>query len=152
MARFHPSAKVLRIDNGGKEDKAGTDLLVEIRTKRYRVQVKTDDKAAKYGNVFLETISDEYTCTNQGSMSSCNADKLVYIIVGRWEFYICNVAMVKQQMKTTWKMKYRKPVPNRDPFNRERQWLTLGICVPIEEFHRLTEAKKHNFRQAQEIE
>jgi hypothetical protein len=138
LERDYPKVQVQKAEM--REDLAGVDAtLVFPRGEVWKVQVKTDWKAAQTGNVFLETISDERRGA-QGLLYKGNPTHLVIVIPDEQMCYIAEMPRVREIFQREWWKLPRRPVENKT-------WVTLGICVPRNSFEQHTKAMTYDMRK-----
>ena len=98
---------------------------------RFRVEYKTDYKAAETGNAFVETVSVD-TAGKAGWAYSSEADYLIYFIPGDGLIYIIALEVLRRELPR-WVREY----PLRTAQNEG--YATHGLLVPLDEFERSAE-------------
>lgn len=97
--------------------------------KKWAIEYKADTTAARTGNAFVETISVDVD-NKPGWALYCEADFVMYYIVGIGPIYIIRPDDIRSRLDT-WKSEYRiMTVPNED-------YNTKGIIVPLAEFEKI---------------
>jgi hypothetical protein len=116
------------------DERRGIDrYFTERRTgRRYAIQYKADTTAARTGNAFIETLSVD-TSGAPGWALSCQADFIVYYVVGIGPAYVIRPAAIRRQM-ARWEREY----PSRRIANRG--YHTVGLLVPLDELERIAHA------------
>lgn len=92
----------------------------------FSLEYKTDEKAHKTGNAFLETISVERAGEAEilGWLWSCQADRILYYVVGWDAVYQCHPRVLRYYSEE-WLEKYPlRRVKNKD-------YYTTGLLVPL---------------------
>lgn len=117
-----------------QQDREGIDRIFFKKDtgKRYTIQYKADQKAAKTGNAFVETVSIDNQ-NKPGWAISCQADFLVYYIVDIGPAYILKPSDIRKNLPL-WKATY----PSKSSPNKE--YFTIGLLVPLKEFERISVA------------
>ncbi len=125
LSKQYPGLQWREVEPGGPTDLSGIDLYV---TADESVQVKWDKKAVKYGNVFIETIS-QVERGKPGWANKCAADVLYILCPGLGHvFRIENPIEAFAEWLPGWGKSYG--VKNV----RNKSWTTRGIPVPIRVF------------------
>lgn len=98
---------------------------------RFSVEYKTDDKAGKTGNAFIELESNHERGT-RGWAHMSEAEYLIYYIPTPETIYIVRFTELRKHLPK-WEATYvRRTVPNQT----NRAYATIGIAVPLHEFER----------------
>lgn len=97
---------------------------------RFSVEYKTDARAGRTGNAFVETVS-VLERNVQGWLYTSKAEYLVYFIPGSaWVIYVLKFPTLRKAFPA-WAAKYQiKQV-------RNRSYTTCGLVVPLAEFERI---------------
>lgn len=104
--------------------------------KTYSIQYKSDETAARTGNAFVETVSVD-TNNVPGWAYTCQADFIVYYVVGSGPAYVIRPKSIKSKLPG-WLKKYpTRSIPNR---GRGKHYNTIGLLVPLDEFERIAYA------------
>lgn len=116
------------------QQRAGIDRIWEDRkTKRVmRVEYKTDRRAGRTGNAFIETASvvvDGVT-KKQGWALTSQADVLVYYIPEPEAIYLLQLDDVRRALPGWMKQHLVRQIPNSG-------YYTEGVVVPLREFERI---------------
>lgn len=92
------------------------------------VEYKTDEKAQKYHNAFVETISVDQRGKSDWAYTS-HADRLIYYVVGDELIYVLHFIDLRKRLPE-WAAKY--------PTGRAKNkgYWTYGLLVPLHEFER----------------
>lgn len=93
------------------------------------VQYKTDFKAGRTGNVFIETVSGD-AIGRAGWAFTCQADRLIIYIPDWSRAYVLTPALVASHVHE-WKNRYRIRVSENDGYH------TYGVLVPVSEIEQL---------------
>jgi hypothetical protein len=93
------------------------------------VDYKTDWKAAKSGNAYLETTSVDMT-GKRGWAYTSRAEVLVYFVPGLDVIYLLKMLLVRRELPR-WLREYGPPLPAKN-----EGYCTWGVCVPLREFER----------------
>lgn len=102
--------------------------------KTYSIQYKSDETAARTGNAFVETVSVD-TNNTPGWAHTCQADFIVYYVVGRGPAYVVRPSAIKKKL-TDWAKKYPcRSIPNKG--HGRKRYNTIGLLVPLAEFERI---------------
>ena len=115
------------------EQRRGVDrTFIHRRTgQRFRVEYKTDYKAAETGNAFVETVSVD-TAGKTGWAYSSEADYLIYYIPSDGLIYVLALEALRHELPR-WVREY----PLRAAQNKG--YATHGLLVPLDEFERRAE-------------
>ena len=98
----------------------------------YSVEYKTDARAEKTGNAFVEIVSND-KINSQGWALKSQAQILIYFVHPL--IYVLEMAAIKRRL-AEWRRKYRTvSVPNVDK-NGLLIYSSHGILVPLKEFTR----------------
>jgi hypothetical protein len=116
-----------------EEQRRGIDrLFMHLQTgKRLTVEYKTDYKAARTGNAFIETVSVD-TTGKAGWAHSSEAECLIYYIPGDGLMYVLALEVLRRELPR-WMRQY----PVRAAQNEG--YATHGVLVPLDEFERHAE-------------
>jgi hypothetical protein len=99
------------------------------REARFGVEYKSDWAASRTGNAFIETTSVDRT-GRQGWAYTSRARFLAYFVVPDDLIYVLPLTVVRRLLPR-WLAAYpTRPARNRD-------YNTLGVCVPLEELERI---------------
>jgi hypothetical protein len=114
------------------EQRHGIDRWFLERASRTRLSVeyKTDWRAARTGNAFIETVSVD-TANKPGWAFTSEADVLLYYCPGNGgeQVYWIPMARIRERL-TRWQGRYpQRSIPNRD-------YQTVGLLVPLFELER----------------
>jgi hypothetical protein len=94
--------------------------------KEFRIEYKADKTAAKTGNAFVETVSVD-TDNIPGWALTCQADYILYYIVGTGRVYVMRPKDIQKRLKR-WAYHYpERHIPNGS-------YQTIGLLVPLHEF------------------
>jgi hypothetical protein len=94
--------------------------------REFKIEYKADKTAAKTGNAFVETISVD-TQNKPGWALTCQADFILYYIVGTRLLYILRPSDIQQRLEQ-WAAQYpERYIPNG-------AYHTVGLLVPLHEF------------------
>lgn len=100
------------------------------------LQYKTDTRAVRTGNAFVETLS--VVPHKPGWAVSCMADYLCYWVVGGC-LYICTPQAIRKALEP-WSQAYpSRQVPNRG-------YTTEGLLVPLPQFEAISKIIIEDFR------
>jgi hypothetical protein len=115
------------------EQRRGVDrTFIQRRTgQRFRVEYKTDYKAAETGNAFVETVSVD-TAGKAGWAYSSEADYLIYYIPTDDLIYVLALEVLRHELPR-WVREY----PLRAAQNEG--YATHGLLVPLDEFEKSAE-------------
>lgn len=123
-----------RIETASQEEqRQGFDrTFTDLRTgKALRVEYKSDYRAHKTGNAFIETVSVD-TAGKPGWGFSSQADILAYLIVEDLLLYWCRMESLRERLPE-WARRYRQvKVANRG-------YHTHGLLVPLRELEAIAE-------------
>lgn len=114
-----------------EQQRQGIDRIFTRRKdgQELKIEYKADKRAAQTGNAFVETISVD-TTGKQGWAFTCQADFLLYYVVGVGPLYILRPGDIKKRV-AQWQRKYpARHIPN-DGYH------TVGLLVPLDEFERI---------------
>ena len=116
------------------DERRGIDrFFTDRRTgRRYAIQYKADTTAARTGNAFVETVSVDTTGA-PGWVHSCQADFIVYYIVGKGPAYVVRPGDIRKRLK-----RWEREFPLRTIANNG--YITVGIVVTLDEFERIAYA------------
>lgn len=116
-----------------QEQRQGIDRILTHRQtgQRLAVEYKTDYKADRTGNAFIETISVD-TAGKAGWAYKSQAAYLVYYIPGDGLIYVISLEVLRREL-AGWVQAY----PHRTAQNPE--YATHGVLVPLDEFERHAE-------------
>lgn len=95
--------------------------------KEFKVEYKADETAAKTGNAFVETMSVD-TANKPGWALTCQADFILYYIVGTGRVYILRPKDIQERLEQ-WAQYPERHIPNGT-------YHTIGLLVPLDEFER----------------
>jgi hypothetical protein len=117
-----------------QEQRQGIDRIFTHRGtgRRLAIEYKTDYKAARTGNAFVETISVD-TAGKAGWAYSSEADYLIYYIPGDELIYVIALEVLRRELPR-WVQAY----PLRAAQNEG--YATHGVLVPLDEFEAHAEA------------
>lgn len=117
-----------------EEQRRGIDRIFRHRqtAERLAVEYKTDYKAARTGNAFVETVSVD-TAGKTGWAYSSEADYLIYYVPGDELIYVLTLETVRRELPR-WVQEY----PPRAA--RNEGYATHGVLVPLDEFEKYAEA------------
>lgn len=119
-----------------EEERIGIDRHFTDRRngRTYTIQYKADSTAASTGNAFVETVSVSTGTTGKpGWAYSCQADFIVYYVVGKGPAYVIRPEEIRKRL-SAWKRQYEaREVPNNG-------YHTVGLLVPLDEFERIAYA------------
>ena len=117
-----------------QEQRQGIDRIFTHRQtgQRLAVEYKTDYKAARTGNAFIETVSVD-TAGKAGWAYQSQAAYLVYYIPGDGLIYVISLGVLRREL-SRWVRAY----PHRAAQNPA--YATHGVLVPLDEFERHAEA------------
>lgn len=112
------------------EQRQGIDRIYKRRKdgRELKIEYKADKTAASTNNAFVETVSVD-TAGKPGWAYSCQADYILYYIVGVGPLYVLRPRDIRDKLEE-WS-KY----PSRQISNGT--YKTHGILVPLEEFEEL---------------
>jgi len=100
--------------------------------KRYLIEYKSDERAAKSGNIFVETISVDTENKLGWAYTSCS-QYICFYIPGKGEIYIVSTLYIKAKI-SEWISKYEiKRIKNEG-------YYTEGVAVPIDEIKKIATA------------
>lgn len=119
---------------GHDQQRRGIDRIwIDRQTGRtFTVEYKTDWTAARTGNAFVETISND-SSHSPGWGYKSRATWLVYFIPDPETLYVLEMAHIRQNLPR-WEEAYEtRAVMNRG-------YLTHGVLVPLDEFEQLAVA------------
>lgn len=114
-----------------QQQRMGIDRVFTRRRdgREWKVEYKADKTAARTGNTFVETVSVD-TRNKLGWAYTCQADFIMYYIVGRGPLYILRPRDIKGKIGN-WQRRYpQRRIPNNG-------YHTVGVLVPLHEFERL---------------
>jgi hypothetical protein len=116
-----------------QEQRRGIDrIFIQRRTgQRFRVEYKTDYKAAETGNAFVETVSVD-TAGRAGWAYSSQSDYLIYYIPADGLIYVLALEVLRCELPR-WLREY----PHRAAQNEG--YATHGVLVPLDEFEKHAE-------------
>lgn len=98
----------------------------------YSIQYKADKTAARTGNAFVETVSVDTTGA-PGWAYSCEADFIVYYVVGVGPAYVVRPEDIRKRL-AGWKRRFpERRIPNKG-------YHTVGILVPLRKFEEIAYA------------
>ena len=117
-----------------EEQRRGIDRIFLHRQtgERLAVEYKTDYKAARTGNAFVETVSVD-TADKAGWAYSSEADYLIYYVPGDDLIYVLTLETIRRELPR-WVQEY----PPRATKNEG--YATHGVLVPLDEFEKYAEA------------
>jgi hypothetical protein len=96
--------------------------------KQWDVQYKTDFKVQIYGNLIVETVSNNVTET-LGWGYTCEADVIIWLLWYTGEMLVLQPRHIRQGL-SKWQKKYHKAVVQNDGYQ------TIGVKVPLDEVRR----------------
>jgi hypothetical protein len=140
MEKYH--AAVYKIETVGmKSERAGVDRIFTHRKdgKVYKVEIKTDFLAQKYGNIIIETVSVD-TENIPGWALTSTSDIIIFYLWHKQEVLYFRTAHLKK-MVAVWKGMYGETARIRN-----KNYHTIGIKLPC------SEARKHAFAVRQGID
>jgi hypothetical protein len=114
-----------------EQQRAGIDRIFTRRSNgdRLKIEYKADKTAGRTGNAFVETISVD-TANKAGWAYTCQADYILYYIVGIGPVYVLRPGDIKRRVER-WKKQYpSRKIPNG-------RYHTVGLLVPLDEFERM---------------
>lgn len=116
-----------------EEQRQGIDRIFTRHTDgdTFKVEYKTDSRAAETGNAFVETISVD-TAHKLGWAHTSQSDVLLYYVPGTEVVYIITMRRL-QKCLTRWAETY----PTRRTPNQG--YHTHGLLVPLDEFERIAQ-------------
>lgn len=117
-----------------EEERRGIDRWFTDRRNgnTYSIQYKADTTAARTGNAFVETVSVDAK-NIPGWVHTCEADFIIYYVVGRGPAYVIRPADIRKRLKQ-WEVRFEsRSIPNHD-------YNTIGLLVPLDEFERIAHA------------
>lgn len=124
-------------------DRIFTPRQAARRSERLAVEYKTDSRAGKTGNAFVELVSQDWSGSKtprrpavKGWAYTCAADYLVYYVTGgdADAIYIVKPALLRRELPR-WARTYpARAVPNASGY------ATRGLLVPLRELERIAQA------------
>lgn len=102
------------------------------------IQYKSDFRADKTGNCFVEIVSSSEDAS-PGWAWSCSADILIYYLPNSGVAYLVSIPILKNPNLPPYLLMWAKQFPWRSikNTNNGRAWTTQGILVPILEFSKV---------------
>ena len=116
-----------------KDQRRGIDRFFVSRklNTALSVEYKTDWRAAKTGNAFVETVSVD-TQNKPGWAKSSQADYLVYYVPDDELVYVMKMKKMREHLNE-WMSRYpERKIPNQG-------YSTIGVLVPLKEFEKHAE-------------
>lgn len=117
-----------------QQQRQGIDrIFIEKSTgKSYTIEYKADKTAARTGNAFVETMSVD-RIGKRGWAYTCQADFIIYYIVGIGPAYILKPNDIREQLPI-WEYRFpERTIPNKT-------YNTIGLLVPLDEFEKVAVA------------
>jgi len=97
----------------------------------FTVEIKTDRTAARTNNAFVETVSVD-RAGKRGWAYTSQAAYLLYWIPGLDVLYVVQFDALRAELPRWIREFPERSIPNRD-------YHTIGVCVPLDEFERIAE-------------
>lgn len=96
------------------------------------VEYKTDEKAGRTGNAFIETVSVDTAC-KPGWATGSHADLLVYFVTDPQTVYLIRFARLRKELER-WQATYPTKTVVNDGYK------TRGLLVPLDELEVIADA------------
>lgn len=129
---FQPAFNVIPAERYLQD--AGVDFLFTDRTtnKTWQVELKTDSRAARSGNAFIETVSVKRPGEEiRGWAYTSEADWLLYFLPQLPRIYRLSFEELRVELPA-WVSRYPvRSIPNKT-------WETIGLLVPLSELYRVS--------------
>lgn len=106
------------------EERRGIDRVFGLQDGRnVNIEYKTDEAAARTGNVFIETISVD-SVPKHGWGFSCEADWIVIYIPGLSSAYVVRPQVIREHLYS-WTSMFKVRAATNDGYH------TYGVLVPV---------------------
>ncbi len=119
---------------GTDDQRRGIDRYFTTRNhkRRFSVEYKTDERAARTGNAFIETISVD-SSGKAGWAYTSQADYLLYYVPETGLIYMMKMGLIREHL-SSWKEEYPlRQIPNQG-------YHTHGLLVPLIDLEHYAEA------------
>ena len=106
-----------------EQQSQGIDCIISKENLTYAIEIKSDTKASKTGNIFIETISVD-TQNKKGWAYTTQSDFIFYYLPLDLIVYILNSKWVTNSVQS-WEHRFPKRIINNQEYN------TVGLLIPL---------------------